>query len=289
MSTPVAPLAARVEAGLAGAAVQPVRKSPVLWSWNMANGGSHQLEARLDESWLLLFGFLAPGLAPVPAESLWGYLGKNAASALELKLSLAPARRPALQAELFLTEEADVERRVGDVIAGFGATWDGRSPAKLEAKEDHNTDLERLCAESGWSCVRRATGRLTVKLASSQALHATVISEGQSVRLTVEVADCGSWPSVCRAAAAALALEAAGRIRMVRAAAEAGQSRVSFQTFYPALPSAEELDAGFGGLSSAVTFAADALGALQNENLARDYLVIRGWSANERKTKRERK
>jgi hypothetical protein len=108
------------------------------------------------------------------------------------------------------------------------------------------------------------------------------------VRLEVDVADLSPHPAVSRMAAAVLAMETSGRIRMVRATTDEGRGRMGFSACLAEAPLAEELAAGFGGLSAAVAASTETLAALQNEDLAGDYLAVRGWSARKQNQKRER-
>jgi hypothetical protein len=272
-------MAEAVERGASGAAIQLDRKSAARWSWEMSNGASHNLELQLEDNWLLFIERPDASFLPISAETLWAALRQNAASLTEIKIAVTPMKRLSLRSEILLPDEVDAEQRVRGVIEAFQMTWDGQLPPPPAAADDWATEVERRCEESGWSCVRRSSGRLTVALATTPAMQATVSPAGSGLRLGVEVADFSAAPAVCRAAAAALALETSGRIRMVRVATDESQTRIQFEICFVNIPSAEELAAGYSGLSAAVALAADALGALQNEDLARDYLTIRGWPA----------
>lgn len=279
MSAAVTSLAGCVERGASGAAIQLDRKSATRWSWAMSNGASHQLELQLEDNWLLFIERPDASSLPNSSETRWAALRQNAASPTEIKIAATPTKRLTLRSELLLADEADVERRVRGVIEAFQMTWDDRLPAMSEATGDWTFEVGRRCEESGWPCVLRSTGRLTVALETAPVLQATLVPAGRGVRLSVEAADFSASPAICRSAAAVLALEISGRIRMVRATTDESRMRIRFETLFAALPNADELAAGFSGLSAAVALAAEALGALHNENVARDYLAVRGWSA----------
>ncbi|MSU57207.1 MAG: hypothetical protein EXS35_03330 [Pedosphaera sp.] len=61
-----------------------------------------------------------------------------------------------------------------------------------------------------------------------------------------------------------------------------------FEIFWAEIPTAAELDAGFISLSAAGRAAGESFAALQSERLAKDYLTVRGWTADLTKPKHER-
>jgi len=268
-----------VERGAAGPAIQLNRKSARRWSWTTNNGSRHELDLRLEENWLLLTEPADGGLLPTASESIWSALTKNAASPTEVRTVLVPPKRLLLRSEILLTDEAVAEQRVRGVLDAFQMTWGGQVSVSQGLPNDWVVELEQRCEESGWDCVRRSSGRLTAALDTTPPQHATVTSNGNGVQLFVDIADYSTAPAACRVAAAMLALESSGQMRMVRAAVDENQSRLRFETVFQVMPSAEELAAGFSVLSVAVALTAESLAALQNEDLARDYLTIRGWSA----------
>jgi hypothetical protein len=289
MSASIATLANGIERAASGAAMLLDRLSATRWSGAMSNGAPHRLEMQLDQDWLLVREEPGANPAPVSAETLQDALRQNTTAPTEIKLALSPAKHLTLRSEQWLADEADAEQRARGVLEAFRKVWDGSLPAVTGVPEDWAADVERRCEESGWHCVRRSTGRLTVALETNLPLQAIVVPFGGGARISAEVADFSAAPAVSRTAAAVLALETSGRIRMVRAATDESGTQIRFETVFATLPTADQLTAAFCALSSAVTLTAEALGALPDENLARDYLAVRGWPADIQNPKPETK
>jgi len=288
MSAVLSPIVDGIERGLTVAASRVRKRTPILWTCAISNGASHRLDVQLDDGWLLFRERPDSNTHKIPARDLWSVLRQNATSPAETKFAITSAQRPVLRSELLLAEDVDVERRVRGVIAAFRSSWEGQPPLATVVPVDWAGEVERQCEESGWTSVRRSSGRLTVTLETTPPFQATVNPFGSGVRLGAEVADFNASPAPCREAAAALSLELTGRIRMVRAATDESQTPIRFESSFSTLPEAAEFASAFSGLSIAVTCAAEALGALQDEDLARDYLAVRGWTADVPKPKPER-
>lgn len=268
-----------VERGLRTEGGRLARISGGRWSLEMTNGASHRLDVQLDGDWLQFTSRDNVSAVATTAETLWRAVNLNAGSPAEIKLALSPSRQLEQRSDLLLAEEVDVEKRIRGVLEAFQRVCrDDPRPAVAGTTECLG-DLERLCEESGWRSVRRSSGRLTVALEVTPATQATMTPEGSGVCLAVEVADLGSCSSLCRMAAAALALEITSATRLVRASAGADSAKMLFEVLWPEIPTVAELDAGFSSLSAAGRAAGESFYALQNENLASDYLIVRGWTA----------
>ncbi|MSU57208.1 MAG: hypothetical protein EXS35_03335 [Pedosphaera sp.] len=245
-----------VERALRSESAKLERRSAVRWSLPMSSGARHPLIVQLDGEWLWFAAGHELATSPSMFGNLWAAVRKNAGLPAEIKLALTTGRTLELRADLLLTEELDVESRVCALVKTFqtvGRTGSGafsrivgdevtsRSgealltscpttetahtsqndlrPAPAPAGE-RATELENLCEESGWRCVRRSSGRLTVALEVTLALQATVTSVGGGVRVVAELADLSSFSSLSRTAAAALALEITNLTPFVRASAD---------------------------------------------------------------------
>lgn len=277
-----------LERGLRTEAVRLARTSAGRWSLKMTNGASHRLEVQLDGDWLQFTSHSDASAGDTTPETLWRAANRNAGLPAGIKLALSSTRLLALRADLLLTDETDVEKSVRGVVEAFKSVWRNDPRPAAEHATECIGELERLCEEAGWRSVRRSSGRLTVALEVTPAMQATVTPDGSGMRLCVEVADLGYCSSLCRMAAAALALEITSAIRLVRASADADSAKMLFEVLWPEIPTVAELDAGFGSLSAAGRAAGESFTALQIENLASDYLIVRGWSADISKPNQER-
>jgi hypothetical protein len=215
-------------------------------------------------------------------------LRRNAADTSGIRATVNKSGRLLLRSEMLLLGGEDLERRVRGVFAAFHSTWDGRTPLMPEPPDDWAAEVERRCEESGWSCTRRSSGRLTIGLETSPVFQTTVTPLGAGMRLAADVVDLGAQPETCRTAAAVLAMDASSRLRMVRAVTDEQRNRIGFSIWLADAPTPEEFAAGLGGLSAAVAATSEALAAMQNETLAGDYLATRGWTARKQNQNQER-
>ncbi len=277
-----------IERGLRTEAVRLGHTSGGRWSLEMTNGASHRLEVQLDGDWLQFTSRSDAPAGDTTPETLWRAVNRNAGLPAGIKLALSPTRLLALRSDLLLADEVDVEKCVRGVVEAFQRVWRNDPRPAVEHTTECLGDFERLSEEAGWHSVRRSSGRLTVALEVTPALQATVTPEGSGVRLRVEVADFGACSSLCRMAAAALAVEITSAIRLVRASADADSAKMLFEVLWPEIPTVAVLEAGFGSLSAAGRAAGESFTALQIENLASDYLIVRGWSADVSKPNQER-
>jgi hypothetical protein len=251
-----------------------------LWTVGLADGATAQLEARLDAPWLVITERPKAAESAIPSDALWPALVQNAGAPPGWKTYLTPARSALFRNEILMGGDFNLEPRLPAIIAAFRAAKAGQTKLRPSPAGEAGPELESLCAESGWVATRRSSGRLTVTLRTGAHHQATVTPLDAGVRLWLAALDCGSLPPASRLAAAAIALQTTARLPLVRAAVDALPSQIGFEAAFDALPGPEELNAAFGALSAAAEATGEIFLALQDETLARDYLVIRGWSAN---------
>jgi len=287
MSQDLATLPLSLERALVGEAIRMVRKSATHWTGFVLNGATHPLEVCWDQGWLLFSEGSARNFRPARGKDIWNALRRNTA-AQGVGTVLTAHKQLLLCSELLLPDESDLGLRVRAVIESFLAAWDRLPPTATAVADEWPGEMEARCAEAGWSCTRRATGRLTAALETTPVFQATITPLGEGARFEVEAADLGTYSTASRMAAAVLALETSRHIRLVRATTDEAQSRIGFSVSLPGPIRSEELAAGFAGLSAAMTATNEILAALQNENLAGDYLAIRGWPAKKQNQKKER-
>jgi hypothetical protein len=137
--------------------------------------------------------------------------------------------------------------------------------------------LKRQCEESGWPCVARSSGRLTVALEATPAVQAVVALSGSGVRVFASLLELDAGTAVCREAISMLLRKAGAVVHRVRAVTE---QNFGFEVNFPSLPSPEELHDTFCCLSVACGLVGAELPALLDERAAQDFLLVRGWAAD---------
>lgn len=137
--------------------------------------------------------------------------------------------------------------------------------------------LKRQCEESGWPCVARVSGRLTVALEVSPAVQAVITQSGSGVRVFAGLMDFDDGLAVCREAVELLFRDASNVVNRVRAVTE---KNFGFEVNFPSLPSSGELDDAFCCLSVVCGLVGAELPALLDEQAAQDFLIVRGRTAD---------
>ena len=136
--------------------------------------------------------------------------------------------------------------------------------------------LKRQCEESGWPCVARASGRLTVALEATPAAQAVVTPSGSGVRVVAGLLESDAFVATgtaCREAIEVLLRDASSMVQRIRAVT---QENFGFEVNFPTLPSPEDLDEAFCSLSVACGLVGAELPALLDERAAQDFLLVRG-------------
>jgi hypothetical protein len=140
--------------------------------------------------------------------------------------------------------------------------------------------LKRQCEESGWTCVARASGRLTVAMEATPAVQAVVTPSGSGVRVFAGLLEADAFVATgtaCREAIEAVLGDASSVVHRVRAVT---QENFGFEVNFPTLPSPEDLNEAFCCLSVACGLVGTELLALLDEHAAQDFLLVRGWAAD---------
>jgi hypothetical protein len=250
------------------------------WSLTINNGVCHPVSVRLGDDWLLLEAGSIPGDEPIGADALWDVLSRNAALPGYAKLTLTPGNVVALRAEVPL-DDVDLGRLLGQTLDAFRLVWNEAEPIAAEGTQLSDAVLKRCCDDSGWPAVQRTSGRTTVALETSPVIQAILSPVGPGLLVSAELYDFGNCSALSRQAAGAFLLEASGLIRMARAAVTNQESTavVRFEVAFRDAPCAAELSAAFSSLSTACALVNSELAALQIEDVARDYLATRAWTA----------
>jgi hypothetical protein len=139
--------------------------------------------------------------------------------------------------------------------------------------------LSRQCEQSGWPCVARTSGRMTVALEVTPVVQAVVALSGTGVRVFADLLESDAAAGTSREAIMTLLRDTVAAVRRVQVVAG---KHLGFEVNFPALPSPEELDDAFCCLSVACRLASTELPALLDEQAAQDFLLVRGVPADVR-------
>jgi hypothetical protein len=289
MSASSISIVSQIEQTLGGERINLIRKGPVHWERVRLNDARDRLDIRLADDWLLFAEMAERDTGRDADEPLWPALQRNSTELTPIRIASNPNKKLSRCAELLLGGDDALEPRVIRILEAFEKAREGLPHQSTEPPANWAKELERLCGESGWPCVLRASGRLTIGLSTTPPLQVTVTPLGPGLRLSTEAFDLGSFTPLSRSAAALLALQTSGPIPLVRATTDESRSYLGFEVVFPVPPAPRELDAACGGLSVVAAEAGEALSALRCEDLARDYLAVRGWTAQQQKPETERK
>lgn len=285
------------------------RTSSATWSVALKSAPS-PITVQFTENWLTFAArvecppagrhdLTPPNLTPTDLADL---LHNNSTLTGSLKFGLTP-RRAELQllAELAVADELDVATRIGDLCGALASVAQQTASTPSTGFKDlaetislgnvasqaidppAGDCLMRLAEESGWPCQARASGQLVMRLDLQDGVaYATLEANGQSgCRLSVplEVAQDLTPPS--RTAIDLLLLTACRLVRMVRAARTFEQSAGIYvwEMVWSDIPAAGELHHALSALSVACRMTAREAELLGTEDIARDYLAVRGWSS----------
>lgn len=273
------------------------------WTCVLANGTEVCVGAHVADNWLLLDAPFEARLAPLiqgaAATDLdlslraSDLLRRNATLAGGVKFAvLSQAPRTRLRAEVPLDEEVDVGRRVRQACAGFKAA--ASAPAahhpvsSAHAADDGGSavDLRCLCSATQWSFIERDAMTVAVDLEVPGGFRQAMVEAAESggVVASVDIATCTALASPpCQAAWGLLLLRACGVVRMVRAAAHAGDGgapRSRFEVVFADVPAPAELAHALATLSVACRLVDREAGVLAHDAaVATEYL--RRWNTNE--------
>ena len=255
------------------------------WAMTLSNGVDLAARARIDEGWLLLDARL-PG---APTAGVWRLLGWTAALDGGARFVLGGAPHASgVRAEMPLDEDVDVQRRVGEMCAGFRAAM-----AKVHNPEQDGLrasavaltrNLPDLCRETGWTFTEHEAGRLAIDLDVPGVFQQAIVETRGDGRVAATLAVLepsaarGALPPVvCAEALGLLLLRCCGIVRMARAAAERGKGmpQPRFEVVFDSEPCAAELGHAFAALSVVSRLASREAAALWgDERVAASYVEL---------------
>ena len=277
------------------------------WEFELVNGKTLGVSARLVDDWLLMEAPLADRLA---RDAWWELLRLNAALQGISKFVVTRGSRSAhVRADVPLPGDEDPEggcasefdgaltNRVLEACAGLKAalrsfrgerasdpvisappeTPQGRAEDGIEA-------LRRLCGAAGWPFIERSSGKLMVDLdVRSGFYQAAVERRAEGAHLTVEVARAEGFRETSRQALGRLLLETGARVRLARPSIDERQDQIvlRFEVRFATMPTAVELSRAFASLSVACAMSGREARAIQDDAIARSYLAMIGGLAPE--------
>lgn len=255
----LAPIAATALAECADAPVLPSRGR-----WDLVQHGA-PIAAHLDGEWLVLTSPVAAAVAPRDL------LAWNAALPGLVKFALSAEGAVQIRAEIPVDEDSGALIRA--TRGGFDAALAMLGGERLiPVLADVQPDLARLCEEAGWKATPRGDAACVVELECPGAFHqATVAAHGAGVRAFVSLPKCDESVAIHL-----LLLTAGGAVRMARPTIESSEGRVNaaFEVSFPTVPAAAHLAHALAALSVACRLCAEELRALQDPDVAREFLAL---------------
>jgi len=265
------------------------------WELELVNGKSVSATAALLDGWLSID---APVSDRLDRADLWRLLTLNASLVGLSKFVLMPDYRSAhVRCDISLAEdddefEADVvsnsATRVQEACVGmkgaFARFHDEKPIGRVKSKQASDNQeaakpehLRRVCEDAGWKFTERSTGKFVVDLeAQGGFFQALVEQRSVGAQVSTEVARWESLAESSRHALAVLLLRAGALVRMARPAIEENETQVGarFEVVFTDLPRAFELAHALSALSVACSLCGREARAVQDENIAKEYLPI---------------
>jgi hypothetical protein len=269
------------------------------WELALTNGKAVAATATLAGDWLILDAALGQR---ADREGLLRLLALNASLRGLSKFVLPPDPRTThVRCDIPLVEdegggvgleaetESELERKIEIECAGLkkalarfhGEKRDAEAVSKMAADtgriKEGAEQLHRACNESGWKFSERTTGRLVVDLEAEGGFYqAAVAQRNEGAQVSVDLARWDRVEETSRHALATLLLRAGGLVRMARPSIEQLEAQIEarFEIVFTAIPAAAELAHAFSALSVACSLCGREAKAVQDEVIAREYLIV---------------
>lgn len=261
---------------------------PKSWNFILNNGRMLLVAAHADDEWLHLRAPLE-GDAALKMDA-WKLLRLNHQLG-HGRFALAPSEQtPHLRAEIALDEEVNLARRLQEACAGLkagaGSLYGEKTKEHMqlhpnittdEATPQANSELRRLCEETGWQFDEKTATKFVVELEAGNGFYQAAIEErGEgSVHIAVELARDETFSEWSRRAVGLMLLRACGVVRFARASVRERSEQVTalFEVVFPTLPAVVELNHALSALSIACRLCGREVAAMQDERVARNYLA----------------
>ena len=237
--------------------------------WDFARGGV-RIAACLADSWLAM---KSPVVSDASPREL---LARNAALPGLVKFARDGRGEIVACAQIPIDDAPSAPQLIREACAGFEIA---ASPfSAVQEMPASPADLTALCAEAGWNFTARSDGSLAVELECRGAfIQASLVARGEGVHVFVELADCEESQTESVSAICALLLTAASAVRLARPAIESRDGKLAprFEVAFSKMPDAAQLAHALSALSVACAACAEEVAALQNPNVAGEYLALR--------------
>ena len=288
-----------IESGLEKFGTKVKRESEGRWNFNLCNGKSLHVHARLENEWLLLD-------APVQVHSNDGQernrrmLLWNGDLAGLSKYAMLPADPDVrIRAEIPLAQEiqeTSIGNILGETCEGFrqaadhiasigGSNRTGQSPVEVVSAGTESLptfDFGPVLNETGWAYTPRSPGRTSVDLECGREFFQALLEARPdgSIRASAELV---RWQDPAKESCDALALlllSASAIVRMVRPVADTAPDHIAagFEVQFAAPPSAAWLDRTLAALSVACGLCGREAAILNDRAIARQYLALHGYN-----------
>lgn len=283
------------------ASLPDTRVAPVaVGRWTLHGGsGMPAIEAALNgEEWITLTAPLAGGHIHNVAVSRCAcdLLKANAALQGSAKCALPPGQNVVVaMREVHLARESLAQEAEGTACAGAAKLQEAlddvaelvrhlRRPNRDNAQAhepEPARDLGELCELAGWTSHPRSGGAVTVPLDIPGGFAQALLHPGHTVIATVDLpAGAAPLATVAVQAISSFLLQLAGRVRMVRAQASAGEHKLHFALAGQLdRPTPAELNHLLAAMSLAARMSIREVPALASAEIAEAYLRLRGWSS----------
>lgn len=267
------------------------------WDISLSNGKALPMTARLSNDWLLLD---APVSDRVAREDLWQLLRLNATLPGFSKFVLTPRRSVHLRADVPLPQEdesidaqdpldANLATRLSEACSNLKAAYGllrgeeiGHASLPVdhdERNENRAEELRRGCAETGWPFVERAGGRTMIELDVRDSFYQAVVEQrGAGAQLWVELSCSGDLTPISRQALSVLLLTTGDQVRLARPSVDGRQALpvARFEVIFNTPPTVSDFRHALSSLSVASAICGREALAVRDEDIARQYLAIRG-------------
>lgn len=282
-------LVSAITAGLGGCGLPVVQPEAGRWRFALDSGGTHSVEARLEEGWLTMQVRLdAPG-----DRSSWSLLRGNADLPPLTRVVLAePGGSPILLVEIPLGRDIDLEARLGSACHGLSTGLaliagdkkrnrrGGAPPEPSGEKSGEKHDLSGLLQELAPSFTERADGTRVVDIGVARGPYRAEITDlgTGGLRLAVPLGNVEELTDESRDALGPFLLGASARVRMARSAVEeSGDTTVPrLETRLPASPLPAEIEGALAALAAGCELFGPETEALLERGTAAQYLLVRG-------------
>ena len=230
--------------------------------------------AHHDAPWLVM---TAPAQADVSPLAL---LGWNAALPGRVKFALSASGEPEIRAEIPIDEDAGPS--IHEAWRGFeialGLLGGGeRQPPSGIVPAVSQDEIKRLCDEAEWPWTPRDDGSCAVELEyPGSFMQASLAPCGGGVRVSVPLERFAEPAAESVSALSVLLLSAGSAMRMVRPVCKTAEGKVSprLEVVFSSVPAAAQIAHALSGLSVACQFCAEEVRALQDPNVAREFLAL---------------